>query len=597
MTDQCISRRDLIFNLFELHRLDEILELPRFAEHDPDTCEALLDAAIQLAEEEYLPHAAELDADEPEFDGKEVRIIPQVKKAVDAFLEGGFLRAQFDEDVGGLQLPTLFAQAMSSLFPAANVSTSNYTFLTTAAANLLKAHASDDQQQRYMAPMLDGRFFGTMCLSEPHAGSSLADIKTRAKPLDDGRYRITGNKMWISGGDHELSENIVHMVLAKIDGAPAGVKGISLFIVPKKRVDADGTVGERNGVELVGLNHKMGHRGTTNCALAFGDNGECIGELVGEPHKGLQYMFHMMNEARIGVGMAAVGLGYAGYLYSLDYARQRPQGRPLTNKDPSSAPVPIIEHPDVRRMLLAQKSYVEGGLALGLYCARLVDEQNAGESEATRREATKLLDLLTPIVKSWPSEFCLEANKLAIQCLGGYGYTREYPVERLYRDNRLNHIHEGTYGIQGLDLLGRKVIGDGGRTLAMLAERIHDTTRAVPDNLREYADAVDAALQRAVDVSKTLGRIAEDGRPNVALSNATVFLDMLGHTVVAWLWLKQAVIATETLASDTGEAAFYQGKLNACRYFFGYELPKTGPMAELLEKADPVLTEIDTETF
>jgi butyryl-CoA dehydrogenase len=260
---------------------------------------------------------------------------------------------QFDEDVGGLQLPTLFAQAMSSLFPAANVSTSNYTFLTTAAANLLKAHGSEEQQQRFMLPMLEGRFFGTMCLSEPHAGSSLADIKTRATPLDDGRYRITGNKMWISGGDHELSENIVHMVLAKIEGAPPGVKGISLFIVPKKRVGADGSTGERNGVELVGLNHKMGHRGTTNCALAFGDNDECIGELVGEPHKGLPYMFHMMNEARIGVGMAAVGLGYAGYLYALDYTRQRPQGRSLVNKDPSSPPVPIIDHPDVRPTPLA----------------------------------------------------------------------------------------------------------------------------------------------------------------------------------------------------------------------------------------------------
>jgi len=594
---ECISRRDLIFNLFELHGLEDVLQLPRYTEHDRETCEALLDAAIKLAHEKFLTHAAEVDANEPQFDGEKVHIIPQVKRALDAYLDGGFLQASFDEEVGGLQLPQLFASAMSSLFSAANIGTSGYTFLTTAAANLLHAHAGEAQQERYMRPMLEGRFFGTMCLSEPHAGSSLADVKTRATPIGDGRYRIAGNKMWISGGDHELSENIVHMVLAKIEGAPPGVKGISLFIVPKKRVAEDGSVGERNGVSLVGLNHKMGYRGTTNCALAFGDDGDCIGELVGEPHKGLSYMFHMMNEARIGVGMGAVALGYAGYTYALDYAKERPQGRSLTNKDPSAPPVKIIEHPDVRRMLLAQKAYVEGGLALGLHCARLVDEQNGAADEATRTQATRLLDLLTPIVKSWPSEYCLEANKLAIQCLGGYGYTREYPVERLYRDNRLNHIHEGTYGIQGLDLLGRKVIGDQGRTLAVLAEQIRDTTRSVPSGLEAYAQELEAAMQRAAEVSRTLGATAADGKPEVALSNATIYLDMLGITVVAWLWLRQALVATQALEAGTGEADFYQGKLNACRYFFLYELPRTVPQAELLSRVDDTLVRLKPEQF
>ncbi len=333
--------------------------------------------------------------------------------------------------------------------------------------------------------MLEGRYFGTMALSESQAGSSLADITTRAEPQADGTYRLFGRKMWISGGDHDLSENIVHLVLARITGAPAGTRGISLFLVPKHLVAPDGGLGEHNDVALAGINHKMGYRGTVNTAPVFGDGAYtpggrpgAVGHLVGAENRGLPVMFTMMNEARIGVGLGATALGYTGYLKSLAYARERLQGR-AAGADPSTAQVPLVEHADVRRMLLAQKSYAEGALALNLYCSRLVDDVASLDDPAGVAEAEKLLGVLTPIAKSWPSQWCLAANDLAIQVLGGAGYTRDFDLELHYRDNRLNPIHEGTHGIQGMDLLGRKVLLDGGAGLGVLLGRMQATaTRA-----------------------------------------------------------------------------------------------------------------------
>jgi butyryl-CoA dehydrogenase len=440
--------------------------------------------------------------------------------------------------------------------------------------------------------MLAGRWFGTMALSEPQAGSSLADITTRAQPQDDGTYRLSGNKMWISAGDHELTENIVHLVLAKIPGGPAGVKGISLFIVPKFLVNEDGSLGERNDVVLAGLNHKMGYRGTTNTLLNFGEGvhtpggrAGAVGYLVGEPHRGLTYMFHMMNEARIGVGLGATVLGYTGYLHALDYARTRTQGRPAGAKDPSSPPVRIVEHPDVRRMLLAAKSYAEGGLALGLYCARLVDEEETAESSEERRRAHLLLDTITPIAKAWPSQWGLAADDLAIQVHGGYGYTRDYPVEQFYRDNRLNPIHEGTNGIQALDLLGRKVVLHGGAGLQLLAETIGATTaRASGGQWQEFAGDLDRAVDRLRSVTATLWA---GGDADLALANATSYLEAAGHIVVGWLWLEQA-LATGAATSD-----FHEGKRAAARYFHRWELPKVHTHLDLLESLDRTVLDTD----
>ena len=569
MKSTLLSRRDLDFLLYEWLGVEDLTERERFAEHSRDTFDGVLDLCEELAERYFAPHNKKSDAHEPTFDGARVTVIPEVAEALAAFASADLIGMSMDAAVGGAQLPVCVAQAGFAWIAAANVSTSGYVMLTIANANLLVEFGSQEQIDTYVTPMLAGRFTGTMALSETQAGSSLADITTRAEAHGDGTYRVSGTKMWISGAEHEMSENIVNLVLAKIPGGPAGTKGISLFIVPKFLAD-----GSRNGVAISGLNHKMGQRGITNTVLNFDG---AVGYLVGEPHRGLYYMFHMMNEARLGVGMGAVALGYTGYLKSLAYARERPQGRPLTAKDPTAPQVSIIEHADVKRMLLAQKAYVEGGMALALYCARLIDLQRTAESDAERDETTLLLDLLTPVAKSWPSQWCLEANNLAIQVHGGYGYTREYDVEQHYRDNRLNPIHEGTNGIQSLDLLGRKVTQRDGASLAELGTRIAGTVARASGDTAEHADALDAAWQRLVAVTASMFAA---GDAEAAMANSAIYLDAFGHIVIAWMWLEQVI------AAEGGDGDFYDGKRAAATYFFRYELPRTAPQLDLLESLD-----------
>ncbi len=597
-----INRRDLDFQLFEVLDAEALTQRPRYAEHSRETFAAVLDTATAIAEEKFAPHNRKADEHEPTFDGQRVSMIPEVAEALKAFCEAGFIAAAHDFERGGMQLPVLLTQAAFSLFKGANVGTAAYPFLTIANANVIHRFGSDAQRAKYLAPLLAGRFFGTMALTEPQAGSSLSDITTSATPNADGTYSIVGNKIFISAGDHELSENIVHLVLAKIPGGPPGVKGISLFIVPKFHVDADGSLGARNDVALAGLIHKMGYRGTTSTMLSFGEKGECIGELVGEPHKGLNYMFHMMNEARIGVGMGAVMLGYRGYLASLDYAKERPQGRAPTNKNPNDPQLKLIEHADIRRMLLAQKAYVEAGYALCLYCARLVDETRVGADDTAIQEAGLLLDLLTPIAKSWPSQWCLEANSLAIQIHGGYGYTREYPVEQFYRDNRLNPIHEGTHGIQALDLLGRKAVMNGGAAMKLFAREAAKTVAEAQSDpaLAPYAGELQAAMN---EVATTLQALAPTlaANPTLALANAVLFLEAFGHTVIAWIWLRQALAAQRGLqngiAAQGTDGDFYRGKLAACRWFYRWELPKVRQWHELLRSLDDTTLTMPPESF
>ncbi|RAV00914.1 acyl-CoA dehydrogenase [Mycolicibacter senuensis] len=598
MKSTLLSRPDLDFLLFDWLRIEELTRRGRFAEHSRETFSDTLDLCQQLATRYFAPHNKKSDAHEPTFDGTKVTIIGEVKEALAACADAELIGMAMDYDLGGAQLPATVAQAGFAWLFAANVSTAGYPMLTMANANLLAKFGSEEQLAAFVKPMLAGRFFGTMCLSETQAGSSLADITTRAEPRADGTFRLFGSKMWISGGEHELTENIVHLVLAKIPGGPAGTKGISLFIVPKYLVNPDGTLGERNDVVLAGLNHKMGYRGITNTVLNFGEGGHrpggesgAVGYLVGEQHRGLTYMFHMMNEARLGVGMGAIALGYTGYLKSLDHARDRPQGRPVTAKDPATPQIPIVEHADVKRMLLAQKSYVEGALALALYCARLVDISHTAESDQELEQATALLDILTPIAKSWPSQWCLAANDLAIQVHGGYGYTREYDVEQHYRDNRLNPIHEGTHGIQSLDLLGRKVVQRDGASLAALHRVMTDTitaARRAGAESADLADRLDAAIQRLVDV--TAGMFAA-GDIDAAMANSAIYLEVFGHVVIAWMWLEQLL----AVADRSGD--FYDGKRQAARYFFRYELPRTGPQLDLLESLDRTTIQMRPEWF
>ncbi|MEO3759817.1 acyl-CoA dehydrogenase [Mycobacterium sp. B14F4] len=593
MKSHLLSRRDLDFLLYEWLRVDELTERERFAEHSRDTFDAVLDLCEQLATRYFAPHNKTSDANEPTFDGEKVTLIPEVKEAWDAFARADLLAMSADQRLGGAQLPVTVAEAAIAWFYAANISSSGYLMLTMANANLLSRFGSEDQIATFLEPMLSGRFSGTMALSETQAGSSLADILTRAEPQEDGTYRLFGSKMWISGAEHELTDNIVNLVLAKIPGGPAGTKGISLFIVPKYLVADDGSVGERNDVVLAGLNHKMGQRGITNTVLNLGEGtftpggkAGAVGYLVGEPHRGITYMFTMMNEARLGVGMGAVALGYTGYLKSVDYARERPQGRPMTAKDPSVPQVPIIEHADVKRMLLAQKAYVEGGLALLLYCARLVDVGHSAQSDEERDTTALLLEMLTPVGKSWPSQWCLEANNLAIQVHGGYGYTREYDVEQHYRDNRLNPIHEGTHGIQSLDLLGRKVTMRGGAGLAAVGAAIAETVAqatSIGGETAGQATQLGKAWQRLVEVT---AQMFASGDIDAAMANSAVYLEAFGHIVVAWMWLQQAI------AAHGREGDFYDGKRQAARFFFRYELPRTAPQLDLLASLDRTTLEM-----
>ncbi|WP_288481659.1 acyl-CoA dehydrogenase [uncultured Deinococcus sp.] len=594
-----LSKRDLQFQLYEVLDTEGLTARPRHAEHSREVYDDVLNLAYNVAEKYFANHTRDADLNEPHVVDGQVKLVPGVAAAMKAFRDAGFFSAHHDEDLGGLQLPWVVMQAVQANFQAANMGSSGYPFLTIGNANLQREFDTEEQKRKYLAPLLEGRWFGTMALSEPHAGSGLADITTSATPRGDGTYSIQGTKMWISGGEHELSENIVHLVLARIKGAPAGVKGISLFIVPRYRVNEDGSLGEKNNVVLAGLNHKMGYRGTTNTLLNFGEGGETVGELVGEAGRGLGYMFHMMNEARIGVGMGAVMLGYAGYLASLEYARERLQGRHASAKDPSGPMVSIIEHADVKRLLLRQKAFVEGGLALGLYASSLVDDLATGPEEG-REDTRLLLDLLTPIVKSWPSKYSQEALSDAIQVMGGAGYTRDYPVEMYYRDNRLNPIHEGTEGIQGNDLLGRKVTQAGGRGLTVLLERMHADLKA-SEGL-EGLDGIRSALTTAIAQNRDafgaiLGRAAELG-PDLYLANANSALEMLGHTVVGWMWLRQAAAAARALPGARGDdEGFYRGKLQAARFFAVYELPKVRAHAELLASADPTTHEMQGDWF
>ncbi|WP_431104813.1 acyl-CoA dehydrogenase [Roseateles noduli] len=617
-------RQTLDFLLYDWLKVQDLGRRERFSEHSRETFDAVLDTCEKIAREKFAPFNRLADTEEPRFDGERVHLPKATHEALAAYVGSGMLAAAQDYEHGGMQLPCVVEMAANCFFSKASVSLGGYAMLTNGNANLLMAHGTDTQRDVFAMNELSGRWFGTMCLSEPQAGSSLSDVATRAEPDtatstgtstdSDGadfeadplgpRYRLTGNKMWISGGEHEITENIVHLVLAKIpgpDGKPLpGTKGISLFIVPKHLVDTEGRLtGERNDVALAGLNHKLGYRGTTNCLLNFGEGRHtprgkkgAIGYLVGKPGDGLRQMFHMMNEARIGVGLGAVMLGYAGYEASLEYARQRPQGRPVTTsggKDAARPQALIIEHADVKRMLLAQKSFVEGGLALELFCARLVDEQHTG-SEDEAAAAKRLLEVLIPIAKSWPSEWCLEANSLAIQVLGGYGYTRDFPVEQYWRDNRLNMIHEGTHGIQALDLLGRKVVMDGGQALMALAARISDTAQRagqVP-GLAEAANELGAALAAVGGATK---KAWSTGEPEAALANATPYLQAFGHTVLAWIWLDVA------LSLDGREDDFAHGKRAAQRYFFAYELPKIHAWLGVVARREALTREMQDAWF
>jgi alkylation response protein AidB-like acyl-CoA dehydrogenase len=576
----------LDFMLFEWLPTEELLPRKRFEQTTRQDLDDLLAAASNIAEKHFEPAARASDVEEPQVgeDGV-VRLPAATHEAWKAYSDFGFQAAPHDEAVGGMQIPRVVDMATRVVFAAAGANLVP-SMLSDHNASLLLTYGTPAQQREFALPQVESRWTGTMCLSEPQAGSSLADITTRAVPDGDTfdadplgpRYRVFGSKMWISAAEHDLTPNIVHLVLAKTalaDGTTApGARSISLFVVPKFLTNGDGSMTDRNDVSLVGLNHKLGSRGTPNTALAFGDGSHrpggqsgAVGYLVGQPGDGLRQMFHMMNASRIEIGLRSAAVGFAGFALSLDYAKERRQGRHATaaGKDASADPVPIVEHSDVRRMLLAQKAYSTAGIAMGLYAGLLLDERSTGDTEAAQRAET-LLELLTPVVKSWPSEWCLEANSLAIQVLGGAGYTRDFPAEMYWRDQRLNMIHEGTHGIQAIDLLGRKVLQHDGAALSLLTAKVEDCAgRATTAGMAGQGAALRASWASVLEATNAAWSTND---PATALANATPYLQGFGHVVASWLLLDLALTANR---SNHPEAA---GALAATRYFFAYELPK-----------------------
>jgi butyryl-CoA dehydrogenase len=585
--------------LYEVFDLEALTGYEYYSEHTRKGFDLVLKAALKLARDLLYPIFEEMDRLQPELVDGELKVHPGVRNIMREFGEGGWIASTVPFDRDGEQLPHLLAEACAFIFAAANYSAAVYPGLTTGAAHLIESFGSRELYKTFVPKMHAGQWQGTMALTEPEAGSSLTDLITTAEPTDAGYYLIKGQKIFISAGDHDGVENVVHLMLAKIKGAPAGVKGISLFVVPKKRPDAGGKL-VSNDVATSGIFHKLGYRGSPIVQLSLGDANDCRGYLVGEPHAGLKYMFQMMNEARIGVGMGAAAMASAAYYASLDYARTRRQGRRVSEKDPALPPVSIIEHADVKRMLLFQRAVVEGSLSLLMQCSYYVDMQRAGADEQKDRSLL-LLEILTPVAKSYPSEMGIVAISQGLQCLGGSGYCDDYPLEQYYRDARIHPIHEGTTGIQGMDLLGRKVVMQEGRAFHLFLEEVTRTIAAAGkvDGLFPLAARLEDALGRLKSVTERLVQVALEEGPESFLADATLYLDFFGIVTIAWQWLLQGISIQTALAGKCSPADqnFYQGKMVALQFFFEYELPKTLGLERRLLNPDGLTVEMTPERF
>jgi alkylation response protein AidB-like acyl-CoA dehydrogenase len=599
MASKFFSERNLRFLLYEVFDVPSLTQYEYFKEYDGKMFEMVLKAAGELAEGLLWPNLQEMDRNLPELVDDQIKVHASVRQFMEQSGEGGWIGGGMPFEWGGQQLPQMITQACTFIFAAANFSSSAYIGLTSGAARLILSFGKEEMKKTYLPKMLSGKWQGTMALTEPEAGSSLSDITTMAEPTGNGYYKIKGQKIFISAGDHDAVENVVHLMLAKIKGAPAGVRGISLFVVPKKRIDEKGRL-VFNDVVTSGIFHKLGYRGCPIAQLSLGDNDDCRGYLVGEPHKGLPYMFQMMNEARIEVGVGAVAIATAAFYASLDYSKKRLQGRRLSTKDPTLPQVPIIEHPDVKRMLLFQRSTTEGALSLLVQCSRYADLAHVLTGEEKEKNGL-LLDLLTPVAKSYPAEMGVLSISQGLQCLGGSGYCDDYPLEQYYRDARIHPIHEGTTGIHGLDLLGRKVIMSNGKAYKLYLEEVKRTIREAEkfEELESYAQKLKQSLEMVQKVTAHLMDVQKKGTPELFLADATLYLELFGIVCVAWQWLLQATVVVKTLRNSPAgvEANFYNGKFFAFRYFFEYELPKIEGLAKRLTNSDGLTVEIMTDFF
>ena len=599
MAERFVSERNLKFMLYEVFDLEDFTRYEYFQEHDKEIFDMVLETALKIGKDLLQPALGEMDKNPPEFVDGQVKVHPMVRTFMKECGEGGWIAAGAPFELGGQQLPLMLLAAFRFILSAANYSASVYPLLTTGAAHLIESFGAQEMIQTYLPKMYSGDWQGTMALTETQAGSSLADITTLAEPTDRGDYKIRGQKIFISAGEHDGVENVIHLMLAKIKGAPAGVKGISLFVVPNKRIEGDGQL-VPNDVNVAGIYHKLGYRGSPITQLSLGERDDCRGYLVGEPHKGLSYMFQMMNEARIDVGLSAAAIASAAYYAALEYTRERPQGRRLSEKDPNLPPVPIIEHPDVKRMLLCQRAIVEGSLSLIFQCCEYADMARLSKGEEKERFSL-LLDLLTPAAKTYPSEMGILSVSQGLQCLGGYGYCDEFPLEQFYRDARIHPIHEGTTGIQGLDLLGRKVIMKDGRALALFFEEVGRTLGAAEKIhvLQPYARRLREACAKLEEVTSHLVGIALKKDVERFLADATLYLEFFGIICVAWQWLLQALSIQKALEGDLSdrETLFYKGKFYTFRFFFHYELPKIEGLARRLLESDGLTVEMKEPFF
>lgn len=599
MAAKFVSERNLKFLLYEVFDAESLTGYDYFREHNRKAFDMVIKEALKLSKNLLYPVFSEMDRNPPELADGKVKVHPSVKTIMKEFGKGGWITGRMPYEKDGNQLPHLIANACDFIFAAANYSAGVYPGLCAGAAHLIESFGSRELFDTYAPHMLAGKWQGTMALTEPEAGSSLTDITTTAEPTGHGYYLIRGQKIFISAGDHDGVENIVHLMLVRIKDAPSGVKGISLFVVPKNRIDENGRL-ISNDVITSGIFHKLGYRGCPIVQLAIGDKNNCRGWLVGEPHNGLRYMFQMMNQARIGVGIGAVAIATAAYYASLDYAKTRRQGRSIAKKDPALPQIPIIEHADVKRMLLFQKAVVEGSLSLIMQCSKYVDMITVLPDDK-KEKYQLLLEVLTPVAKSYPSEMGIESISRGLQCFGGSGYCDDYPIEQYYRDARIHPIHEGTTGIQGMDLLGRKVVAQNGKAFMLFIEEIQKSIAEADQfpELRAFALQLNGSLTKLQEVTRHLIQVFTDKGAEYFLADATLYLELFGITAVAWQWLLQGIAVRKALENDSNktEQAFYRGKFVALRYFFGYELPKTLGLAERLLNGDGLTVEMTTELF
>ena len=600
MSEQLADLRTIKFLLHEVLNLDGLLQYPYYEDHSHETFDMAADTAYQLAHEVFWPSYQEFDQEGAQFDGKKVSAPAAMHEIWKQCTEGGWMAPHMSYEDGGQQFPITIHALACFLFNCGNTAAAMYLGLTYGAAHLIKTFGSKELQDRYMGPLLAGRFAGTMVLTEPDTGTSVGDMTTTAsKSPDGGHWLMRGNKRFISGGDHDLTENIIHPVLARTEGAPPGIKGLSLFIVPKYRVNDDGSIGEWNDVTTTGIEHKLGLKGSATASLTFGDRGDCRAWLVGELNQGLKYMFELMNMARVFTGMQAVGVASAAYHCALEYARMRLQGRDITSRDPLEPQIPIIQHPDVRLMLLKQRAVVEGCLGLFLYCARVYDEEHAVTDPEEQQRLHLLLEMLTPCCKAYGSDAAFESIRLAIQCHGGSGYSEDYPVAQMLRDCKVFSIYEGANGIQALDLLGRKVPMMGGMAVQALNAEVGKTiaeAKALAP-LKDLAEKIEALQNEVVRATMHLGMKGMSGEVHLFICNATAYLEMFSQLAISWQLLMQAVTAQKALDAGTTEENFYRGKIETARCYAGYNVPHAMATAQMLTSDERTALDFKPEWF